>query len=334
MNKKKYIIVSTIFLLLILGLLVKSIVFNSKGNKVAIIEEKLPFPGYLYRPNAPGPFPAIVLLHGSYGGNGDFWYYPAEKPKDTGEDSWVPKVARELSEKGFVALALCYFDCQHHKGFDHYPPDELANIDIKSITGEAIKWLKSSPFVGGKKVGLWGASRGAEQAILLASLIESQSDGAPDAIVALSPASYIASQFSKTTAEAIINDGIPHWPSKPAWRYGDHIPTINSDIKIESYKKPLLITYFTKDPVWRPSANIQKIINRYKESRLPFLHKKIEKNQFDKVLLDEIKASEIQTMFLNYNFRGHVIPNSKREPEAFDLHKEVVVWFLKKYLKD
>lgn len=308
---------------------------ESSGEPEYKIEKlKLPFPGYLYKPKSTNPsYPAIVFLHGSEGGNNDFWYRPGNKPNRTGEDGYVPWLAREYAKKGYVTLALCYFDCRHHKGFSDYPPDELVKVDIEGITQKSVAWLRKQKFVGENQVGLLGLSRGAEQAILLASLIAPDSAGTPDAVASLSPSDNVARQVSKETAKALIRGDVAHWPRKPAWMYGNHTPTVGHPIEVEKYKKPLLITFFWSDPVWGGEDDLSKTLRRYKSAGIDHFYRKIGRDNIDKNTFQDISATSSKAIFIEYDFSGHVYPNEDKEPVALQLQIRIIDWFFKEHLK-
>lgn len=307
---------------------------ESSGEPNYKIEKlKLPFPGYLYKPISPHhSYPAIVFLHGSEGGNNDFWYAPGNKPNRTGEDGWAPWLAQRYAKGGYVTLALCYFDCRHHKGFTDYPPDELVTVDIEGITQEAVAWLRKQKFVGGNKVGLLGLSRGAEQAILLASLSAPESAGTPDAVASLSPSDYVAPQVSKETAEALIRGDAVHWPMKPAWIYGNHTPAVLHPIEVEKYKKLLLITFFSADPVWGGYDDLSKTIRRYKSAGIDHFYRKVERDNINKNTFQDISATSSKTIFIEYDFSGHVYPDRHKDPVAERLQIRIVNWFFREHL--
>lgn len=111
-----------------------------------------PFSGStLIVPNDDQPHPGIVLLHGSEGGGFPAWKISATR----------------LAAHGYSVLAYCYFGAKDLIGG---PRQTLADIEIIDLV-HAIKWLKNSEFVQDKKIALAGTSRGAELALLTASLI-------------------------------------------------------------------------------------------------------------------------------------------------------------------
>jgi dienelactone hydrolase len=98
--------------------------------------------GAFYTPATPGPHPAIIAFGGSEGG------------LDTGD-----RYARFLASLGYAALGLAYFGAPGLPAtLDHVPLEYFAT---------AIAWLKARPEVVPTKIGVMGASRGGELALLL-----------------------------------------------------------------------------------------------------------------------------------------------------------------------
>lgn len=99
--------------------------------------------GTLFLP-ASNPAAAVVVLGGSEGGV-----------------SQAEELAAALAARGFAALALAYFGVEDL-------PAELVNIPVEYLE-TAIGWLAKHPAVAAGGVGLVGASRGGELALLAAS---------------------------------------------------------------------------------------------------------------------------------------------------------------------
>ncbi len=299
------------FLILITFFLYTNPVFAELIPSLNIIREKAPFPGYIYRPNNTLSHPAIILLHGSEGGNGDFWYQPGQAPIDTGENGLVPYLARYYAMLGYVTYAICYFDCKHHDGFTSYPPDDLKNVDLMKATYPALSWLKSYKFVDQKKVILWGASRGAEQALLLATrLTELQKEDSsiilPDGVVSLSPIEQITPALSQEVADAIIG-GQPFTLAKDesAWLINGE-KQINFDvINISKFPNPVLITSFQKDPVWK-YINMQDLKNQYQPKDLVSIQ--MASGDSAKEKIREIPNTFGRITFFEILDTGHVFP--------------------------
>ncbi len=120
--------------------------------------------GTIFTPPGDGPAPGVVLLHGS-GGNE------------------LTSTARLLSSHGFVTLSLTYFGAPDHL------PDVLSAIPVEYVQ-RAIGRLLAHPRVAGPGVGLWGVSKGAELAAVVAS-----HDERVDAVVGLAPSSLVWEGF-------------------------------------------------------------------------------------------------------------------------------------------
>ncbi|MEC7986725.1 MAG: acyl-CoA thioester hydrolase/BAAT C-terminal domain-containing protein [Myxococcota bacterium] len=304
-----------------------------KIERLGIVREKAPLPGYLYRPDDDRSHPSILLLHGLEGGNGDFRYEKGKKPTQTGENAWVPVLARYLASQGYVTYALCYFDCGHHLEFENHPPDELIGIDLKEHFLPAMRALRSAPYSKGEKMAFWGTSRGGELALVLGSILskhgQSLGVGLPHLVLAHSPPDYIASGFSKKTAAAIIAGKTPEWDLKPAWMLDHFVPAMGDVIPIEDYEGPILVTYGAKDEVWPPSVKPTNLQRRYTEKKksagfLSYQNKNDRKEAFMNLCDGQQKR-----MFVEYADEGHYLtPKS----ESDYLNNALTIAFLKKYL--
>jgi hypothetical protein len=125
--------------------------YEAMTKVVEVTEVRQKFPGsYMFVPAGGGVHPGVLFLHGSGGGR--------NTPN-------MACTARVIAANGYAALSFCYFDC----GVDAIP-EALADVDLRR-TYDAMVWLKQSRYVGGGKIALFGASRGAEKAALLASLL-------------------------------------------------------------------------------------------------------------------------------------------------------------------
>ncbi len=108
--------------------------------------------GVLETPRAPGPHPAVILLYGSSG-----W-----RPI-------YPKLARDFSDSGFVALALDYYA---GTGRDSSQADRLRSWAAwQASLRAAVKYLQASPSVHGQPVALVGYSLGAFLAVSVAGSV-------------------------------------------------------------------------------------------------------------------------------------------------------------------
>ena len=186
----------------------------------------------LYVPDAGPRSPGILLLHGSEGG----------------KSGWSSLYALALAMHGFAAYPFSY-----SKGGNFWHAGDIHDVDLEA-TADALEWLRQHPSVNGK-VGLYGASRGAEHALLLTSLL-ARDDPAklPDAVAVHSPSdticgAFIAGTFNPKEEEA--------WdPSKRAWLWRASseglLPTM--PIEIERYSGPLLLSHGEADKIWTPES--------------------------------------------------------------------------------
>lgn len=140
--------------------------------------------GRLYVPPGPGPHPVVIVLSGSGGG------FDIDK-------------AAVLSRHGFATFALSYFGIAPLPSWLHRVPMEYFEA--------ALGWLSSQPEVDSMRIGIFGISRGAEAALLLATQF-------PEirTVVAWAPSSvaWAAGGEDKATREII-----PCW----TWR-GEPLP--------------------------------------------------------------------------------------------------------------
>jgi dienelactone hydrolase len=93
-------------------------------------------------PAAPGPHPALLVFGGSEGGI-----------------DYGLKYARHYASLGYSCLGIAYFDTP---GLPHY----LEKLPLEYF-GKALSWMKGRPEVKADAIGVLGASRGGELALLL-----------------------------------------------------------------------------------------------------------------------------------------------------------------------
>ena len=147
-----------------------------------------PFYGTLCAPPALGRHAAIVLLGGSEGGDS------------------MAHAAQLFARKGYVAASVAYFGASTL-------PSTLVNVPVE-VVGNAVAALRARPDVDQNKIGIFGASRGGELALLAASTY-------PDihAVVAVVPSPY-----------AFMGLGENDFPTGCAWSFqGKPLPSIEED---------------------------------------------------------------------------------------------------------
>lgn len=205
----------------------------------------------IYVPERQGPNPGIILLHGSEGS----W------------NGWISVQALTFAMHGFVTLALPY-----GKGGNPWHASDIHEIDLER-TVEAMNALRAHSAVQGRKLGLYGVSRGAEHALLLTSLmVRDGVAGLPDAVAVHSPSDTITGAF---ISGAFKPKDREVWdPSKRAWRWRGAsdglMPTM--PIEIERFAGPLFISHGEADDVWSVECT-RRIEARLKAAgRKPEIH--------------------------------------------------------------
>lgn len=97
----------------------------------------------LARPTGGGPFPAVMVNHGSDGLREEWRIW-----------------TRKLAEKGYAALALTFRGFPGSEGTETYGKKEMEDILL------ALGYLKGLPFVDKERLGMFGFSKGGFNALL------------------------------------------------------------------------------------------------------------------------------------------------------------------------
>jgi dienelactone hydrolase len=184
---------------------------------------------YLYVPKGRAASPGILVLHGSEGGAA----------------GWSHWQALAFAMRGFTAYALPY-----SRGGNGWHAGDIHNVDLDR-TAETLSWPRQHEAVGGRKVGLFGVSRGAEHALLVASLMARDGvAGLPDAVAAHAPSDTIAGAFIAASYHPKEREASD--PSKRAWRWRGSSDGLKptTPIEIERYAGPLYLSHGEADPVW------------------------------------------------------------------------------------
>jgi uncharacterized protein len=186
-------------------------------------EEPLPFPGVLVVPDQLGSFPAVVVIHGS-----------------EGSLHFSLDVAQGLAEKGFIALALCYFGCPQ-------TPEKLQNINIEQVI-QAVDYLRNRRDVRPEAIALLGLSRGAELALIVGAL-----DPEVHAVISVMGVPWVVGG---------------HPSGGTAWLYqGRPLPFHN--IPVEQINGPVLLIHGERDIVW-PVDSSYLLADRLAAHRHPY----------------------------------------------------------------
>ena len=294
------------------------------NERFEVIEEQTDMPGYLFRPKKKGIYPGIIFVHGSGGGSANFINAPFAPLRPTGREALFAKQAFAYAQKGYVALALSYFDFPTSKPLSITPPTELVAVDIK-VTENALSWLRNFDFVDENRVGICGNSRGAEHVLLLASLAHSESPGAPNYVVSISPTAYIWGGISKECAEKYKRNEDFEWPLLPAWRYEDRV-LIPDRIAFEKITVPFFISTFTKDTVWNTQNDCIDIQNQLITHNIDF-----EEYDFTTCQTTRPTIKKGQNILLEIPLEGHSYPDKIQYPNAAQVLDDLICTFIAQY---
>lgn len=200
---------------------------------LAVIRRLLPDWGTTYGPPDNTPRPAVLLLHGSEGGL----------------SGWSHRSAAILGASGYLVYPHSY-----SIGGNAWNAGAIENVDLNR-TVKALEALRAFPFCNGQ-AGLYGISRGAEHALLVASgMAKREHLPAPDSVACLAAPDVVCGAFD---AKSYRDAGDPGWqawdPARRAWSWdGDHdalLPT--QPIEVEAYAGPLFLAAGMKDRTWSP----------------------------------------------------------------------------------
>ncbi len=183
--------------------------------------------GEMFSPYTAGarPGPAVVVFGGSEGGL-----------------SVATLEAGILASHGYPALALAYFG----------EPGLPATLNLVPLEyfATAARLLAGQPGVDGKRIVLWGASRGAEAALLAAAHFPT----VIRAVIAGAPGAEAVAGIPSASTAAWTLAGRPV-PTAPAGEFDRQSATSAATIPVENISGPILLVCGGQDEVWRSCAN-------------------------------------------------------------------------------
>jgi len=200
-----------------------------------------------------GPRPAILLLGGSEGGIG------------TGMTSR----AKDLQKLGFSVLSLSYFRGPGQN-------DKLELIPLEYFD-KAIVWLKEKEGVDPERLAVFGGSKGAEAALVIASRhpeLKAVIAGMPSNVV------WAGVDWNFGQTDSSWSEGgkpVPHlpygefsWGKDIAAMYRDSLKQLSkypdAVIKIENSTAPVLLICGEEDTLW-PSCQMARSVRKRAQSR-------------------------------------------------------------------
>lgn len=250
--------------------------------RLSIVRRLLPDWGTTYGPPGSGPFPSLLLLHGSEGGF----------------SGWMHRTAAIFAAHGY----LCY-PHSYSKDGNAWNAGHIRDVEI-TRTVESLLAFRRFPFSNGK-VGVYGVSRGAEHALLLAALMaKEQMEDVPNAVACLAAPDVVCGAFDSRPYRDYGDPGWQAWdPSRPAWSWKGSSEglTPTTPIEIERYLGPLFLSCGLEDQTWSP-----EMTRRLEERRMK-------------------AALPVDAHY--YKTEGHV-PGSEGE----NVHHELLISFFQKHL--
>ena len=196
-----------------------------------------------------------------------------------GSEGGIPYFSVEpFTAKGYPSLKVGYFGTEH-------TPDHLEMIPLEYFE-KAIRMFKALPEVKGKKIVVFGTSKGGEVALLLASRYK-QIEG----IIAKVPGSVVFQGDGPSSSWSYKDQPVPYVPhyktsdnSKVVnnqWRELFELSLTQTDavekavIKVEQINGPILILTGQEDKLWPSSQMGEMIIKRLKENNYPHWYKHV-----------------------------------------------------------
>ncbi|MEJ8475454.1 alpha/beta hydrolase family protein [Roseibium algae] len=216
---------------------------------LAVIRRLLPDFGTTYGPPSDGPFPAVLILHGSEGAF----------------SGWSHRTAAILVASGYLAYPHGY-----SKGGNAWNAGSIEDVEL-TRTVDALASLRDFSACDGR-IAIYGVSRGAEHALLVASMMARHGLAPlPDAVACLAAPDAVCGAFD---ARSYRDPGDPGWQAwdaaRRAWLWNGTsnglLPT--SPIPVEAYPGPLFLAAGLDDRTWSPEMT-RRLETRRKDASLP-----------------------------------------------------------------
>ncbi|MEM1194837.1 MAG: acyl-CoA thioester hydrolase/BAAT C-terminal domain-containing protein [Pseudomonadota bacterium] len=239
------------------------------------VSDKLPG-AFFAVPEGDGPFPAIIILGGSEGG-----------------DRAARSLAKRFLAQDYAVLGLPYYSPAWAGNPQQFPglPKAFANIPV-DMAETARDWLKARKDVRAEDIAIYGVSKGAEFALLAGSKIDGFA-----AIAAIVPSDVVWEGWGPGTStgksssfswrgeplEFVPYSGMEEEIAKFAkpgetarlrlphdrGRNANPLLAVKARIKVTDIDEPVLVAGGDADNVWNSGEMAQAIAERRAEARLP-----------------------------------------------------------------
>ncbi|MEM6476915.1 MAG: acyl-CoA thioester hydrolase/BAAT C-terminal domain-containing protein [Pseudomonadota bacterium] len=230
---------------------------------------------FFVTPEGEGPFPALIVLGGSEGG-----------------DRGARGKTAAFVEQGYAVLGLPYYSPAWGGQPQQFPelPRAFANIEVSKLE-VARDWLRARTDIRADDIGLYGVSKGAEFVLLGGAYIDGFA-----AIAAIVPTDVVwegwgTSDGSRPSSFAWRGEALPFVPyegmneefanpSGPDGRTRLRLPhdkgrnanpdrAVAARIAVETIDEPVLVAGGDADQVWNSGEMAQIIAERRAEAGLP-----------------------------------------------------------------
>ena len=220
--------------------------------------------GTFFKPNGPGPFPGIILLSGS--GGGELL------------EGWARILA---SHHGYATLSLAHVRKEHL-------PKQMVNIPLEYFE-TAIRWMQEQESVNADKLAVIGQSRGGELALLIGSVFPQIK-----AVVAYVPSSVIWGERDQKNRKeqsswSLHGKPLPFVPDRVSlakkfelWKMPYESRPIfllnlentsaveKATIPVERIKCPILLISGEDDRIWPSTLMSEMVMERLRQHGHPY----------------------------------------------------------------
>jgi dienelactone hydrolase len=216
--------------------------------------------GELHLPPGPGRSPGLLILGGSEGGHGPAYRF-----------------AKTFADRGFASLGLAYFA-------DPGVPATLENVPLEYFA-RAIDWLSAQPGVDPKRIGIFGGSKGAEAALLIAARdkrIKAVVAGVPSSVAwqGYNPANFTNPgpswiEGGKPVPFAPYDRSAPFRGLLDLYQRSLAKAPAGAVIPVERIQGPVLLVSARDDKLWPSAAMGDAVIARLDKAKFPYAHRNL-----------------------------------------------------------